>query len=173
MITPINNRYCPNNTINGFTLIELVMVIVLVGILSVVAMPRFADNSFDERGFRDAVKSVLQHARHVAVASRRFVCVDVDQDAGIISLTRHTDLPDGETLVSCNQNLTLPSFSRGCSASHQVCAPNGVVIGGTTNLIFDPLGRVISTPGNVTVDATFTITNQPIINVFAETGYIE
>jgi len=161
--------------ISGFTLIELVMVIVLIGILSVVVLPRFADKTFDERGFHDALKSVLQHARHVAVASRRFVCVEVNAATGVVLLKRDEASPDGKTSIDCNADLPLPSGGNGCDASNQACAPSGVFIGSasTPSLIFDPLGRLVSSPGSVASAASITISNQPEITVTPQTGYVQ
>ncbi len=156
----------------GFTLVELVMVIIIVGVLAVAVIPRFADKTFDERGFHDAVKAAVQHARHVAVSSRRFVCVNIS--AGTVSLTRDTGLPEGKVSVSCTSAIALPAPGRGCSATNQVCAPSGVVLGGTSSLLFDPLGRLVSAPGTpASSAATLTISNQPSITVSPETGYVE
>ena len=60
----------------GFTLVELVVTLIIVGVLSVVALPRFADRVlFGTRGFVDQTLATLQYARKVAVASGRNVCV--------------------------------------------------------------------------------------------------
>lgn len=59
----------------GFTLIELIAVLMLTAILSIVILPRMANQTtFDTRGFLDTTRATLQHARRVAIAQRRTVC---------------------------------------------------------------------------------------------------
>ncbi|WP_230874879.1 hypothetical protein [Methylomonas sp. LL1] len=54
----------------GFTLIELVMIIVMLGILSATAMPRFFDLSiFQQRGFFDDTLNAMRYAQKLAVAT--------------------------------------------------------------------------------------------------------
>lgn len=60
----------------GFTLVELIMIMILVGVLAVVAMPRFFDRlTFDELAFFDQTKSMLRYAQKLAVAQNRPVYV--------------------------------------------------------------------------------------------------
>src|SRR5674476_652767 len=60
----------------GFTLIELVMVIVILGVLAVYAAPRmFNSGDFYARGFHDETLSILRYAQKSAIAQRRTVCV--------------------------------------------------------------------------------------------------
>jgi MSHA pilin protein MshC len=172
----------------GFTLIELVTVIIIVGILAVVVAPRFADKTFDQRGFHDAVQAAIQHARRSAVASRRYECVKITKSTGIVEVTRDTNPPEAVLTagtVNCTQAISLPSPGRGC-ATNQVCAPTGVALGGTVNgvtlagaldnatLIFDPQGRLVTAPNTTaSTAATITITGASDITVLPETGYTQ
>ncbi len=67
---------------HGFTLIELIMVMVIVGILAVFVAPRFFDaNVFKSRGFADQVQATLRYAQKEAIAQHRNVCVAMTASA--------------------------------------------------------------------------------------------
>lgn len=162
----------------GFTMIELVTVMILIGILAVNVLPQFGNlTTFDEKAFRDAVVSAVQHGRRMAMAGRRYTCVNVNADTDIVTLRRDLRAPEAGADVDCAGDdggpLALPSPGRGCAATNQVCAPAGVALGGSS-LIFDPLGRLVTAARVVEAAAlVVTVSNQPGITVSPETGYVQ
>lgn len=133
----------------GFTLIELVLVLVLIGVLAAVAAPRFIGNqAWAARGYVDAARSALEFGRQAAVAQRRWVCVDVAP--GGLTFTR-ANLSRDDTAAPCGntQGLILPG-----SDSPVLAVPDegiGVSLAGgaASPLIFDGLGRLVDSGGGV------------------------
>ncbi len=116
--------------IGGFTLVELIVILVILGIVSVAVLPRFVGRlTFDTRGAFDRVAAALRFARQQAVAQRRQVCVAVT--AGGLAITRAQAVPPA------------------------VC--NGTALPAT--IVFDALGQPNATAGLcVNGDGSFCLT---------------
>ncbi len=159
----------------GFTLVELVVTMIVIGILAVVVVPKFSLlGGFDEVGYRDKVKAAIEFARKAAVAQRRYACVDVSANA--VTLTIEAVEPEnvGHT-ATCPyaSGLSLPAPDKSCvgGATNKVCPPANVTLvpaGATPQyLLFSPLGRPA-------LGASYTLTGDSIwtIKVEAESGYV-
>lgn len=82
----------PPHKTKGFTLIELIMVMVIVAVLAIAAIPRFIDRqSFEARGFYDQTLSMLRYAQKVAIAQRTNVFVNVNSASRTLCLTYVAD----------------------------------------------------------------------------------
>ena len=120
----------------GFTVVELVLVIVIVGVLGAIAGPRFFDNAtFDERAYYDELVTSLRYAQKVSVASGCRVRVDIT--ATTYSLTQqspqagHCDPADASFPVP----VRLPT-----GETMSGVAPGSVSVDPAITLIYEPLG---------------------------------
>jgi len=157
---------------SGFTLVELILVIVLLSILSAVALPRFFGRSdFDERVFFDDTLNAIRYAQKVAVATG---C----QTQVVILGNSYTLLRED------NCNGTSPTFSNKDPVINPVTGPVVDPVTGSTaytgrqsgvnltpdqtEITFDSLGRL--EPSNI--DHTIAIGNgDRQISIIAATGF--
>ena len=142
----------------GFTLVELIAVMVIAGILAAFAIPLFLDsNAFQSRGFYDQVISTLRYAQKAAIAQHQYVCVAFT--ANSITLTINT------TPTCPGTPLANPTGQ----TPYTVTSPSSdVTLSGYTSFYFDALGR--PNPNAIQIINITNVTNS--ITVEAETGYV-
>lgn len=125
----------------GFTLVELITVMVIVGILAVAVLPRFFTVSdFEDRGSADQVKALLRFAQKTAVAQHRNVSVAISGGAASSNCT--TTLTGGN--LACAVKSTAPTKTITFDALGRPVpnAADSVVVGGTTVTIEAETGYV-------------------------------
>ncbi len=150
----------PPPATHGFSLVELVMVMVILGILAAVAIPRFFDRiTFDTVGFYDQAQGIVRFAQKVAVAQRTSVRVDVS--AGAVQAC-YCATP---ACAACGAAVLDPLTGNALSAT----APAGVALAPVADFSFNGLGRsslASALAVTVTGDAVKTFYVEP------ETGYV-
>lgn len=144
----------------GFTLIELITIMILVGIIAVVALPRMSLlGGWNEIGYRDRVKATLEYARKSAVAQRRVVRVIIAASGLTVEAQQQT--PEGEGTAGWRA-LTLPG-----SNGNSFAAPGGVSLTPANDAVtFNALGQPDAAKSYTVSGGVGTIT------VEAETGHV-
>ena len=121
----------------GYTIVEVLLVIVILAILGTVAGPRFFDNDvFDERAYYDELVSALRYAQKTAVASGCPVRVDVGVNTYSLSqqavAAGHCDALDASFPVP----VRLPT-----GEAMSGTAPTGITTAPTATVVYSALGR--------------------------------
>lgn len=142
---------------SGFTLPELVVTMVIIGILAVVIAPRFAQKStFDVFGFTEQAREALRYAQKSAIAKRRSVCV------GLTSSTLTLTVP-ASFGGTCSQALIDPSTGQALSQS-----VSSTLTVSAASFYYDASGAPSAAQTITVTDGTSTQT----ITVEAGTGYV-
>jgi MSHA pilin protein MshC len=142
----------------GFTLTELVLVIVIAGILSAVIYNRINVGSFKAEGSTDEIKAAVRYAHKLAVAQRRSVYLSASSP----DLSLCYDL-------ACGSRVAKPPSA---SDAFTVTASDTLTL--SSAFYFDSLGRPTLTSGSLATSAitvsisggTRTLTIEP------QTGFV-
>jgi len=163
----------------GFTLIELIMVIVILGILSISVMPKFAEKStFSERAFFSDTLNALRYAQKLATATGCPVRFSVS--ANQYSLMRRGTADSTSCPSTGNAySLPVPHPSSGAN-SYSGSEPDITLSSIPSPFYFYPIGSVYSS-GNLTADelpsatatnVTLRINDSKLIQVIGSTGFV-
>ena len=151
----------------GFTIVELVVVMIIIAALAAIGIPRLTgDKSAEAAVFGDQVVSGLRRAQKIAMGHRRVVCVHVGPNAVVLRVGAC-----GAGGVALN----------GVGDDDYATNDSALTVT-TTNLFFQPDGRVTqdlagSTPWAGRIDIMGNVNGQTTtfrsINVQGTTGYVE
>jgi MSHA pilin protein MshC len=153
----LHTREDPRRRSGGFTLVELVTSLVLIGILAAFAAPRLINNQpFAERGYVDEIASTLRYAQRIATATQCDVSV---------ALTPTTYDVFQRATLQANGSCTGP-FNRAVRRTDgsvvSGIAPASVTGNATTTITFDLTGRVSSAPPPLFNVGVFSLAIDPV-----------
>lgn len=142
----------------GFTLVELVAIIMIAGILAAVAGPRFFNPStFAARGYADAASGLLRYAQKLAIARHAGVTVQISGGGLALCATAANPCADAN-----------PWPGPQGETPYRVEVPSGVSLAASAaSVSFDARGRP-----DAGISLTITGDTARTLTVEAETGYV-
>jgi MSHA pilin protein MshC len=153
---------CSHGIQKGFTLIEIIMTLVVLGVISISFLPKFAQQSkFSERVFFDDVLNAVRYAQKHAMVTGCKVQVSISTD--------RYRLNSPVNRSECN--VATPTFSRdiknpGTGEASYTGGEPGVTLNSSAPLFsFDALGRASS-------DVSLTVAGSKTISVLSKTGFV-
>lgn len=154
----------------GFTLIELVVVMILMAILATVAAPRFfASGDFEAPAFAQELASSARYAQKLALTGGCPVQLQ-------ITSATHYQLRQAQAApaAACDTVYTRPVLRPGSGDEFAATAPAGASIGGTLPLTLQFDARGAPAAGGVALAADLLIPVGPrSVRITARSGYVE
>jgi MSHA pilin protein MshC len=174
------NFYCSA----GFTMVELIVVMILIGILSAIGVGRFFSRGGDDAAaFAEQARSMVRYAQKLAVAQNRQVFVHGTSDG--VALCFESTMP----CPAASQVPVPAGDNDGSDATRKFCVsggayssgwycqglPAGVTMGSLAPFFFNGLGQPGVSSGGAFLGLTVTIAGDGVssqIVVAPETGYV-
>ena len=188
-MSPGKNRFSATRQ-TGFTIVEIVVTLIIVGILAVTAVPRFFDRkAFDARAFSDQTQAMLRYAQKIAIAQNRLVSVRLNGASVALCFDRPADCANAVANQVPRPVALTGTPPAACANTANSLAwfcepvPAGITYPATGTFYFNELGRpynaadVPGTPTTFNAKLVLNISNAANATVYAvtierETGYV-
>ncbi len=159
------------DSIRGFTLLEMCCVIVITGILAAVAGPKFLDTAaFDARGYTDVLAAAIRASESAAAASGCDVQLTIAPVTGY-----NAELP--ATGTTCSGAFTVAVLQADGTALAGT-PPSGADVSASVVVEFEPSGAIagpvpVANPTTITVVGSASGAAQPLtLQIDALSGFV-
>lgn len=150
-------------------MVELITVMVVLGIISAVAIPKLMGNDMAGPAFRAELVSALRYAQKTAVSHRRLVCATLSPSPAYTTVT--LTIAQAANVSACDTALALPDGSASYASKDSATTASSPP---SNPLYFQPTGTITSDgAGTTTVAGTITVGAQTAIAIQGATGYVE
>lgn len=176
----------------GFTLVELVSVLIIMGIMAAIAIPRFVKtSSFTVRGFYDQAQSLVRYGQKMAIAQNIPVYVRLNGTSvalcynatctSVVTAPAGSNSRSAATLAACSNSKTWACEAPTAGVTYTSANATSVSYNGTNaTFYFSPQGKPYNTgdvPPTSGFNSQLTITltgdgSNHQIFVEQETGYV-
>ncbi|SCX84918.1 GspH/FimT family pseudopilin [Thiohalorhabdus denitrificans] len=152
----------------GFTLVEMAAVLVVLGVLAAVLLPRMPGvGGFQVRAGGDRLVSGLRYAQQQAMSRARYVRVSPgDPGSGAFRIGRCAS--GAQRPADCAWEPLPPPGGNG---AHWTLGP-GLAFGAADTVYFDPLGRSVDGDGAVVDRGLSAGGGRVSVTVLGETGHV-
>jgi len=168
---------------HGFTLVELIVVLIIVGILGAIGAARYFDRrAFDSAGFAEQTRAMLRFSQKLAIGQNRPVYAQFNGSTIALCFANASPCPLVSQVPAIGANGGAPA----CRPSGWYCeAPPGTITyalspSTSSTICFNALGQPGVAAGGACNAATFTGLSVNIsgdgattaVSIAAETGYV-
>jgi MSHA pilin protein MshC len=145
---------------HGFTLVELILVMVVIGILSAVGAARFFDRaSYDAASYTEQMRSLIRFGQKMAIAQNRPVFVRLNGASVALCFGGTTCDAASQVRPAAGNNSGSTTTATVCATARWACEANpaGVSYASPVSAFyFDPLGRpCAATDAFTAINCTF------------------
>ncbi len=155
----------------GFTVIEIVMALVIMGVLAVAAGPKFfSTTTYDQRVYYDEVLNSVRYARRLAIATNSHIQVNLTSTS--ITLQYRTE--GGSCAAGTTFSPVMDPTNR--TSGYVKTAPGSTTITFSANwpIYFNGLGQALRASDCTVISSnTITIAGGNTVTVIGQTGFVQ